>query len=72
MTDDSVKDYCERCYKHVKPVEIILFDYNDHASWLCFPCLKVVLDSLMRLPLQDRTQRFQDYQQRWLESKVQA
>ncbi len=67
MSDDSVKDYCERCYKHCKPEEYILFDYNDNASWLCFPCLKIVVASLMALPLELRTSRFQAFQQRWLE-----
>jgi len=65
MTD--IKDYCERCYRNCKPDDYILFDYNDNAAWLCFPCLKIVLDSLMRLPLEARTNRFQEYQQRWIE-----
>ncbi len=69
MSDDSIKDYCERCYKHLTPNELILFGYNDTASWLCFPCLKIVVASLMALPLEIRTSRYQTFQQRWLEHK---
>jgi hypothetical protein len=72
MTDDSVKDYCERCYKHCKPEEYILFDYNNNASWLCWPCLKMIIDSLMTLPIYARTSNFQAWQARWLESEAQA
>lgn len=69
MMDDAVKDYCERCFRHVTLAESILFDYNNNASWLCFPCLKLVVSSLMALPLEARTARFQVWQQQWRESK---
>ena len=69
MTDDAIKDYCERCYKPCKPEEYILFDYNNNASWLCWSCLKIVIPSLMALPLAVRTERFQTFQARWLEHR---
>ena len=61
---------CDRCHRHFQPVELMHFDYNDNLMLLCFPCLKIVLASLMALPLEDRVEHLQRWQRMWQESEV--
>lgn len=66
-------DWCERCYQHFPLSQLTCFEYGQEmrstlSVILCFPCLKLLLEALMSVPLERRMELFRTLYAAWWEA----